>query len=107
MSCSEWPTCYGVSIRKARKEHICCECRGIIHTGERYNYHHGVWNGKAASYKVCFDCDDLRYKIDEDVNFHDERTPFTCLADSVFDSDDTKFKRIFNAIKRKRKARGE
>jgi hypothetical protein len=66
--------------------------------GERYNSHHGVWEGKAATYKVCLDCDQLRHDVDAD---HDETTPLTWLEDSVFDSGDEELLARFEEIKRK------
>lgn len=61
---SEYPDCYGHKERTARKAHRCCECHGTIQLGEKYHYHHGVWDGEAASYKVCVDCEALRTDLD-------------------------------------------
>lgn len=79
----EMPSCYGVVQRTARVVHQCCECRGKIMVGEVYNYHHGVWDGVGAEYKVCLDCDALRVECDRDVKHDDERTPFEGLHDAV------------------------
>lgn len=76
------PDCYDCCVRKARKVHKCCECRGTIQAGEDYNYHHGVWEGEAASYKVCLDCEVLRAEYDRDAQ-HDEGTPFQHLREAV------------------------
>ena len=81
----EIPECYGYENRKARKQHTCCECLGTIQPGERYHYHHGVWDGEAMSYKVCADCEALRADLDRDTP-HDECTPFEGLVDSVMGS---------------------
>ena len=78
----EMPDCYGCDMRKARKDHKCCECHGTIKRGEKYHYHHGVWCGEAASYKVCTDCEMLRTDCDRDARY-DERTPFEGLHDSI------------------------
>ena len=47
-------------LRKARKSHKCCECRGEIKPGEQYRYESGIWDGEPASFKICLDCLDLR-----------------------------------------------
>ena len=76
------PDVYGMKPRKARKQHVCCECRGTIVVGETYHYHHGVWDGEGHSYKVCVDCDALRDQCD--LGSHqDECTPFESLVESV------------------------
>jgi len=79
----EPPSCYGHEQRKARKEHKCCECDGVIAKGETYHFHHGVWDGQAASYKVCADCEALKKYCDADVEFDEERTPFGGLVEVV------------------------
>lgn len=50
------PECYIHQIRKAAKEHKCCECRGVIRKGENYHVHSGIWEGEPARYKRCADC---------------------------------------------------
>jgi len=42
--------------RKARKEHICCECGRIIKKGESYSYVFGVWGKNVSSYRTCSHC---------------------------------------------------
>ncbi len=76
------PSCYGVEMRKARIEHKCCECHGIIKRGETYNYHHGVWDGEGASFKVCVDCETLRVDCDHGREY-EERTPYGGLSETV------------------------
>ena len=78
----EMPSCYGHEERKAWKAHKCCECNGTIQPGETYHYQHGIWNGKAADYKVCADCNALRAECDRDARY-DECTPFEGLYNSV------------------------
>jgi hypothetical protein len=79
----ELPSCYGHEQRKARKDHLCCECCGTISKGEVYHFHHGVWDGRAASYKVCVDCEALKEEVDKNVKYDDERTPFERLSETV------------------------
>ena len=78
----EMPSCYGHEERNARKAHKCCECLGTIPPGEKYHYHHGVWDGDASDYKVCADCEALKDECDRNAR-HDERTPFGELSESV------------------------
>ena len=79
---NEMPSCYGCDQRKARKAHRCCECHGTIQPGETYHYHHGVWEGVGASYKVCADCEALRAECDSDAK-HGEGTAFCELFEAV------------------------
>jgi hypothetical protein len=99
----EMPSCYGHDHRKARKAHKCCECHGMIQPGEIYHYHHGVWDGEAADFKVCMDCDALRAACDRDARY-DERTPFGGLHDSVEESGDVALCARFMGIMLKRGA---
>jgi hypothetical protein len=78
----EMPSCCGHEIRKARKPHKCCECDGVIQPGENYHYHHGVWDGEAADYKVCIDCEALRAEYDADSHA-DECTALAQLSETV------------------------
>lgn len=73
--------CYQLTKRKARKDHRCCECGGMIKAGETYNSHSGVWDGEPARYKVCPECDELRDEIERlaDLN-HDEGVCFGDLS---------------------------
>lgn len=83
---NDMPSCYSLRIRKARKQHQCCECLGFIQPGEQYNYHSGIWEGKARSYTVCIECDDLRAEIDEPARY-DEGTPFGYIAETLTSND--------------------
>ena len=99
----EMPSCYGHEERKARRAHKCCECHGAIQPGEKYHYHHGVWDGEASDYKVCADCEALRTECDRDAR-HDECTPFEGLHDSVEGIGDPVLFVRFVEIKRRRGA---
>ena len=84
MSYGEMPSCYRLITRKARTEHRCCECHGVIEKGERYHYHSGVWDGSPASFKVCSDCEALREKVRIDGDLWPEETPaLGCLGDDL------------------------
>lgn len=103
---SEMPQCYRLVKRKARKDHKCCECRGLIPKGESYNYHSGIWNGEPESYKVCVDCDALREKIRNECDLYPDEAP--ALANMVYDVSDydecTGYRAEFNAICDKRRS---
>jgi hypothetical protein len=100
----ERPSCYGHEERKARKAHKCCECHGTIQPGEKYHFHHGVWDGRASSYKVCADCEALRAECDRHAHYSDEFTPFEGLYESVEAMDTPELFVRFVEIKRRRGA---
>jgi hypothetical protein len=81
--CIEMPQVYGCELRKARKTHKCCECRGAIQAGEKYHYHHGVWDGRAESFKVCVECESLRVEADSEITDAEDRTPFGGLCETM------------------------
>lgn len=56
MTC-EWPQVYSESMVKARKRHLCCECRKFIEPGALYVRAKGIWDYGPATYKTCADCD--------------------------------------------------
>lgn len=41
---------------KARKDHICSECRRDIKKGENYSNVFGIWNGVNSTFKTCCYC---------------------------------------------------
>jgi hypothetical protein len=78
----EYPDVYNEVIRRARKEHKCCECRGVIQKREFYQYVSGIWNGEADSYKTCIDCVKMRKLIGS--NYCDmNEIAFECLSDEL------------------------
>jgi hypothetical protein len=51
---SDWceiPEFFSESQQVARKEHVCCECDGVIHIGEWYLNCRGKWDGEIGVYK--------------------------------------------------------
>ncbi len=48
------------SILKARKQHRCCECSGMILPGQQYERVSGVWEGNADAFKTCLPCMEAR-----------------------------------------------
>lgn len=58
---AELPDFYTIENPKARKDHKCCECRGVIQKGEQYQNYSGHWNDSGfATFKTCSDCEKLR-----------------------------------------------
>lgn len=60
------PSAYTELHPKARKQHWCCECTGAIQPGETYELYKGIWDGRAANYKTCQDCVELRTELQGD-----------------------------------------
>jgi hypothetical protein len=56
----EGPSCSSRAVRKARKEHVCSECREPIPKGAKYDYASGVWDGRPDSFKTCLLCVEIR-----------------------------------------------
>lgn len=101
----EMPQVYGCDKPKARKEHRCYECRGAIAIGEVYHKHHGIWEGEASTFKVCADCEAMRFEVDNGTVNPDCITAFGELYESVFESDDAALIKRFMDIMRKRGAK--
>lgn len=55
-----YASCYREQIRKARKQHKCCECDEPILPGEKYEYASGVWEGRPDSFRTCLPCVRIR-----------------------------------------------
>lgn len=100
----EFPATYMMRVRRARKEHRCCECRGKIPKGESYNYHSGVWDGQGRSFKVCADCDLLRDELNKGRDFEDA-VVFEGLTEAAHDLDEPAIAERLLAIMRKRDAK--
>lgn len=54
---------YTTEERKARREHRCSECRGVIRKGERYQRASMAYEGRWSSYKTCPDCLFVIYEV--------------------------------------------
>lgn len=67
----EYPQAYRRTGRRARKEHRCCECLGTIRKGEAYTYHSGIWDNRPDSFKICSDCELLRFQVELSLGKHD------------------------------------
>jgi hypothetical protein len=101
---SELPKCYSQSAPVARKQHICCECRGVIEKGESYHLFSGVWD-RPQRYKTCADCQTLRNEICSHIQDSEDYPYFGGLYQDVFEfRDNGDWPERFNAIRAKRNA---
>lgn len=64
----EMPQTYHERVRKARKEHSCCECGEKILPGQEYKYISGVWDGRGDDFKQCLRCEELWNWLFAEVN---------------------------------------
>ena len=85
---SEAPQVYCEVKRKARKDHSCYECRGVIKQGEQYVYCSGIWDGP-DSYKLCPECHALMHEVvDEASKNWDTTSGFGNLYEDIFEGED-------------------
>jgi len=54
------PAVCDVKTRRARREYHCCECHDPIRPGERYEYVHGLWDGRWDTFRPCATCVRIR-----------------------------------------------
>jgi hypothetical protein len=48
-------------MRRAAKEHVCCECGVAIKPGERYEYMRGLWDNNGwTTFRTCAICREIR-----------------------------------------------
>jgi hypothetical protein len=47
---------YNQTRRKARKEHVCDECRDPIRRGNHYDEITGIFDGSPFRYRICLVC---------------------------------------------------
>lgn len=97
------PSALWKDFRKAKKEHRCCECRGIISINESYNRYRGIWDGEPGHFKECLDCSYLRDEINANIQDYEERVYFTGLGEYVCEMQDKSFAlKYLNIIKRRK-----
>lgn len=78
---AELPNVQSVAIRRARKQHVCCECLEPIAVGERYEIFEGCWDGEWQTYKTCLFCLRERNRWQHD---NLEALPFGELACAIY-----------------------
>lgn len=54
------PEVYSQVLRRARREHTCCECGETITPGDLYEVAKGKWDGDWNEYKTCARCVNVR-----------------------------------------------
>lgn len=74
------PSAFNEIMRKAKKEHKCCECSNQIKPSEKYQYCSGVWDGVPNSYKTCLSCVKLRENYKAETG---ECAAFEGLAEAI------------------------
>mgnify|MGYP003154688263 CR=1 FL=1 len=77
------PQCIEETTRKARKQHMCCECGVLIKSGQQYRYISGIWDGKPLSYKQCLACADRFQRETNNADYPDEGPWFTGLYEYI------------------------
>lgn len=82
------PSAYIHLTPKARKQHRCCECRGVIEPGEFYHIHQGIWDGVPERYKVCVDCEEMREGLNRGAGYED-MVPLEGLIEEAYEREDT------------------
>lgn len=97
----EWPEWFHVARPKARKQHKCCECRGVIDAGETHLKYSGVWGGEFASHRMCLDCRALMNEVDAGVPV-DEQCGFTGLLECCADIGDEYLSRLVSIMAKRR-----
>lgn len=78
---SEQPACFTQKDVKARKAHVCCECREQIATGVTYVRTTGVWDCQGQTFKQCQRCYEVsRLACDIDLCGDEDPPSFGDLA---------------------------
>lgn len=73
--------CDWTRLRKARKQHSCCECNKTIQKDEQYSYSSGVFEDTPYSHKMCGYCADLvriACILARKIDYQDEHYPEFC-----------------------------
>ena len=100
---ADLPRCHTIAEPRARKDHKCCECRGIITKGELYHLFSGVWDC-AGTYKTCKECQQLRSDVSKKILDQEDCPAFGELYQHVFDSGDHDWIGRFMNTRKKRNA---
>jgi hypothetical protein len=79
-SCDEGESvrCHSDVIRKARKEHECCECGESIRPGQKYEDATGIdGEGESYQFRTCLTCKAIR------EHYCPHGWMWTCLAETI------------------------
>jgi hypothetical protein len=93
---------YSETIRKARKDHRCYECRGLISKGENYIYASGIGIDGPEDFKTCLECKLLFKQVDGMYSHADERPGFGELQEYIDMGSDLDLKLLWNNNCRRR-----
>lgn len=74
MSC-ELPDCISYKLVRARKAHVCVECRTTIKPGDQYVNISGIWCGTPDRFRLCLRCDRVRLLAISKYDGHGEDGP--------------------------------
>ena len=66
------PTLYRETRRRARKTHMCVECRTDIRPGETYMEASGLWDGEFDTIRWCLCCNALKRMVLDAMEYPDE-----------------------------------
>lgn len=58
--CDDYPELSETKTKKARKPHVCCECKGRIAQGQQFEHCVMKYEGRWLSYKTCMLCVEIR-----------------------------------------------
>lgn len=97
---SELPRCYTVKYPKARKQHRCCECGGIIEKGEVYELYSGIWD-EPQTFKTCSECKSEKQRVFDSIDPYVEEYP--CLGALYEDLSDWDFKDFIRVVNNRKK----
>lgn len=103
----EYPQFYSHQTRKAKKQYKCGECHGLIQPGEQYHYHYGKWDGDLGQFRFCLECEEMRGRLNENINDPEDWIPLGGLCEYVFEGHNKEQMRGVLAIKKKRGGRIE
>ena len=78
------PITFNSIVRKANKEHKCCECDRTIENGENYRHTSGVWDGEPESYNQCLNCYHIMDVVSREGEF-DESPCFGFLRKHILE----------------------
>jgi hypothetical protein len=80
--CDEYPEMYNEIERKARKQHMCCECFNPILKDSVYYDISGMWDGEFDRMRAHKDCHEF-YRMLNEQSFTGEPYSFCELIDVI------------------------
>ena len=98
---SDYAKCYTITNPRARKQHRCCECYGIIEPGEKYHVFKGVWD-VPMTFKTCSDCERERENYKSSMCIYDILC-FEGLYEDLSEWRDEDFMRVVTIFKERRR----